>query len=53
MTIFPRKGLLAVAVVVDVALQTDGRPISAKTLAMRHGLPARHSNRPKTVEQHL
>ena len=29
--------------VVDVALQTDGRPISAKTLAMRHGLPARHS----------
>jgi Rrf2 family iron-sulfur cluster assembly transcriptional regulator len=43
MTIFPRKGLLAVAVVVDVALQTDGRPISAKTLAMRHGLPARHS----------
>jgi Rrf2 family iron-sulfur cluster assembly transcriptional regulator len=42
MTILPRKGLLAIAVVVDVALQTDGRPISAKTLAMRHGLPPRH-----------
>jgi hypothetical protein len=39
MTILPRKGLLAIAVVVDVALQTDGRPISAKTLATRHGLP--------------
>jgi hypothetical protein len=38
----PRKGLLAIAVVVDVALQTDGRPISAKTFAMRHGLPPRH-----------
>ena len=42
MTILPRKGLLAVAVVVDVALQTDDRPVSAKTLAMRHGLPPRH-----------
>src|SRR6476660_3614581 len=42
MTILPRKGLLAIAVVVDVALQTDGRPISAKTLATRHGLPPRH-----------
>src|SRR5262249_4995602 len=42
MTILPRKGLLAIAVVVDVALQTDGRPISAKTLATRHSLPPRH-----------
>ena len=42
MTILPHKGLLAIAVVVDVALQTDGRPISAKTLATRHGLPPRH-----------
>jgi Rrf2 family iron-sulfur cluster assembly transcriptional regulator len=42
MTILPRKGLLAIAVVVDVALQTDGRPISAKTLATRHGLRPRH-----------
>jgi Rrf2 family transcriptional regulator, iron-sulfur cluster assembly transcription factor len=29
-------------VVVDVALLTDGRRISAKTLATRHGLPPRH-----------
>ena len=42
MTILPRKGLLALAVVVDVALQTDGPRISAKTLATRHGLPSRH-----------
>jgi Rrf2 family transcriptional regulator, iron-sulfur cluster assembly transcription factor len=42
MTLLPRKGLLAIAAVVDVALQTVGRPISAKTLAARHGLPPRH-----------
>jgi len=42
MTLLPRKGLLAIAAVVDVALQTAGRPISAKTLAVRHGLPPRH-----------
>lgn len=42
MTLLPRKGLFAIAAVVDVALQTDGRPISAKTLATRHGLPPRH-----------
>jgi Rrf2 family transcriptional regulator, iron-sulfur cluster assembly transcription factor len=42
MTLLPRKGSLAIAVVVDLALQTDDRPISAKTLATRHGLPARH-----------
>jgi Rrf2 family iron-sulfur cluster assembly transcriptional regulator len=41
-SILPRKGLLAIAAVVDVALQTDGRPISANTLATRHGLPSRH-----------
>jgi Rrf2 family iron-sulfur cluster assembly transcriptional regulator len=42
MTILSRKGLLAIAALVDVALQKDGRPISAKTLATRHGLPSRH-----------
>jgi hypothetical protein len=42
MSLLPRKGLLAIAAVVDVALQTDGRPISAKTLTTRHGLPRRH-----------
>ena len=42
MSLLPRKGLLAIAAVIDVALQTDRRPISAKTLAARHGLPPRH-----------
>src|SRR6185312_13167379 len=42
MAMLSRKGLLAIAAVVDVALQTDGRPISAKTLTTRHGLPPRH-----------
>ena len=40
--ILPRKGILAIAAVIDVALQTNGRPISADTLATRHGLPPRH-----------
>jgi Rrf2 family transcriptional regulator, iron-sulfur cluster assembly transcription factor len=42
MTILSQKGLLAIAAVVDVALQKDGRPVSAKTLAARHRLPPRH-----------
>jgi DNA-binding IscR family transcriptional regulator len=42
MTMLPRKGLLAIAVVVDVASQKAGSPISAKTLAKRHGLRPRH-----------
>ena len=42
MPILPRKGILAIAAVIDVALQTNGRPISADTLATRHGLPPRH-----------
>jgi len=40
MRLLPRKGVLAITAVVDVALQ--GQPISAKTLAARHGLPPRH-----------
>jgi Rrf2 family protein len=42
MPLLPRKGSLAVAAVIDVALQTQGRPIAAKALAARHGLPPRH-----------
>jgi Rrf2 family transcriptional regulator, iron-sulfur cluster assembly transcription factor len=42
MTVLSRKGLLAIAAVVDVALQKDALPISAKTLATRHGLAPRH-----------
>lgn len=37
-----RKGVLAIAAVIDVALHSRGRPVSAKTLADRHGLPPRH-----------
>ncbi len=42
MALLPRRGLLAIAAVVDVALQSSRRPVSAKTLATRHGLPPRH-----------
>lgn len=42
MPLLPRKGVLAVAAVIDVAMQEHGQPISAKTLAARHGLPPRH-----------
>jgi len=42
MALLPRKGLLAIAAVIDVALHGRGRPVSAKTLAARHALPARH-----------
>jgi len=41
MALLPRKGLLAIAAVIDVALH-DRRPVSAKALAVRHDLPARH-----------
>ena len=42
MPLLPRKGVLAVAAVIDVAMQERGQPISAKALAARHGLPPRH-----------
>jgi Rrf2 family protein len=42
MPLLSRKGVLAIAAVIDVALQAQGRPISAKTLAARHSLPPRH-----------
>jgi Rrf2 family transcriptional regulator, iron-sulfur cluster assembly transcription factor len=42
MPLLPRKGVLAIAAVIDVALQEKGHPISAKSLAARHGLPPRH-----------
>lgn len=37
-----RKGILAVAAVIDVALHAKDRPVSAKALASRHQLPPRH-----------
>jgi Rrf2 family iron-sulfur cluster assembly transcriptional regulator len=42
MALLSRKSLLAVAAVVDVALHQRERPVSAKALAERHSLPARH-----------
>jgi Rrf2 family protein len=38
----PRKGILAIAAVVDVALHSNARPVSAKVLAARQQLPPRH-----------
>jgi Rrf2 family protein len=40
--LLPRKGILAVAAVIDIALHAQGRPVSAKALADRHQLPPRH-----------
>jgi Rrf2 family transcriptional regulator, iron-sulfur cluster assembly transcription factor len=42
MSLLPRKALLAIAAVVEVATQAHQRPIAAKALALRHGLPPRH-----------
>jgi Rrf2 family protein len=42
MALLSRKGLLAIAAVIDVAIHGRGRPVSAKALAARHSLPARH-----------
>ena len=42
MSLLPRKGLLAIAAVVDVALNSRERPVSARKLAARHNLPPRH-----------
>jgi Rrf2 family protein len=42
MSLLPRKGLLAIAAVVDVALNARERPVSARKIAARHNLPSRH-----------
>ena len=42
MPLLSRKGLLAIAAVVDVAVNGRERPISARALAERHDLPSRH-----------
>src|ERR1043165_2834779 len=42
MSLLPGKGLLAIAAVVDVALNARERPVSARNLAARHDLPSRH-----------
>jgi Rrf2 family protein len=42
MPLVSRKGELAIAAVIDVAINANGRPVSAKALAARHRLPPRH-----------
>jgi Rrf2 family transcriptional regulator, iron-sulfur cluster assembly transcription factor len=42
MPLVSRKGILAIAAVIDVAIHAHGRPVSAKALAGRHKLPPRH-----------
>jgi Rrf2 family iron-sulfur cluster assembly transcriptional regulator len=42
MQLLPRKGILAIAAVIDIALHARGRPVAAKALAIRHRLPPRH-----------
>src|SRR4051812_15068127 len=42
MPLVSRKGILAIAAVIDVAMHASGRPVSAKSLAARHNLPPRH-----------
>jgi Rrf2 family protein len=42
MPLVSRKGLLAIAAVIDIAINARNRPVSAKALAERHKLPPRH-----------
>jgi Rrf2 family protein len=42
MPLVSRKGILAIAAVIDVAINARHRPVSAKSLAARHKLPPRH-----------
>lgn len=42
MLLLPRKGVLAIAAVLDIALHARGQPLAAKALASRHRLPPRH-----------
>jgi|SRR5262245_147105 len=42
MQLLPRKGILAIAAVLDIAMNARGRPVAAKSLASRHRLPPRH-----------
>jgi Rrf2 family protein len=42
MPLLSRKGVLAIAAVIDIAVNTRGRPVPAKALAARHKLPTRH-----------
>jgi Rrf2 family transcriptional regulator, iron-sulfur cluster assembly transcription factor len=42
MPLMSRKDILAIAAVIDVAVNARSRPVSARALAARHRLPPRH-----------
>jgi Rrf2 family protein len=42
MQLLSRKGILAIAAVIDIALHARSGPVAAKALAARHRLPPRH-----------
>lgn len=42
MPLLSRKAILAIAAVIDIAQNSTARPVSAKALASRQGLPPRH-----------
>jgi Rrf2 family iron-sulfur cluster assembly transcriptional regulator len=42
MSLLPRRSVLAIAAVVDVALHSRSAPAAARALAARHKLPPRH-----------
>jgi len=42
MSLLPHKNVLAIAAVIDIALNARNGPVAAKAMAARHGLPPRH-----------
>lgn len=42
MPLVSRKSILAIAAVIDIAVNARSRPVSARALAARHKLPPRH-----------
>lgn len=42
MPLVSRKGVLAIAAVIDIAVNSGARPVTARALAARHRLPPRH-----------
>jgi Rrf2 family protein len=42
MSLLPRKNILAIAAVIDIALNAGDGPVSGKEVAARHHLPPRH-----------
>jgi Rrf2 family transcriptional regulator, iron-sulfur cluster assembly transcription factor len=42
MLLLPRKGVLAIAAVTDIAINGDRERVTAKSLTAHHRLPARH-----------